>query len=54
MLKSIGTEARKEIEAFLGAKVFLGLFVKVREHWREDAATLEQMGVGDKGRDEKA
>jgi GTPase len=54
MLKSIGTEARKEIEAFLGTKVFLGLFVKVREHWREDAATLEQMGVGDKGRDEKA
>jgi GTPase len=54
MLKSIGTEARKEIEAFLSTKVFLGLFVKVREHWREDAATLEQMGVGDKGRDEKA
>jgi len=46
MLKRIGTEARQEIEAFLGAKVFLGLFVKVREHWREDAAILEQMGLG--------
>jgi GTPase len=49
MLKTIGSEARKEIEKFLGTHVYLGLFVKVREHWREDAATLEQMGVGDKG-----
>jgi GTP-binding protein Era len=36
MLKAIGTAARKEIEAFLGAKVFLSLFVKVRSAWRED------------------
>jgi GTP-binding protein Era len=48
MLKAIGTAARKDIEAFLEAKVFLGLFVKVREKWREDAATLEQMGLGDR------
>jgi GTPase len=47
MLKAIGTAARQDIEAFLEAKVFLGLFVKVREKWREDAATLEQMGLGD-------
>ena len=46
MLKAIGTEARKEIEAFLGAKVFLGLFVKVRESWREDQGLLEEMGLG--------
>ena len=32
MLKAIGTAARREIEAFLGTKVFLGLFVKVREN----------------------
>jgi len=45
MLKSIGTDARREIEAFLGAKVFLGLFVKVRPRWREDKATLQAMGL---------
>ena len=46
MLKAIGTEARKEIEAFLGTKVYLGLFVKVREDWREDPAVLDEMGLG--------
>jgi GTPase len=51
MLKAIGTAARQDIEAFLGAKVFLGLFVKVREKWREDAATLELMGLGDRRRE---
>jgi GTP-binding protein Era len=45
MLKTVGTEARQQIEAFLGAKVFLGLFVKVKENWREDAAILEEMGL---------
>ena len=51
MLKAIGTAARHDIEAFLEAKVFLGLFVKVREKWREDAATLEQMGLGEHRRE---
>jgi GTP-binding protein Era len=46
MLKAVGTAARQEIESFLGTKVFLGLFVKVREHWREDPAVLEEMGLG--------
>jgi GTPase len=46
MLKSIGTAARREIEAFLGTRVYLGLFVKVRERWREDSAVLEEMGLG--------
>jgi GTP-binding protein Era len=45
MLKAIGTEARREIEDFLGAKVYLGLFVKVRPDWREDKATLRAMGI---------
>jgi GTP-binding protein Era len=50
MLKSVGTSARRQIEEFLGTKVFLGLFVKVRERWREDAALLDEMGLGpDKG-----
>jgi GTPase len=46
MLKSIGSAARREIEAFLGTRVYLGLFVKVREGWREDSRTLEEMGLG--------
>jgi GTP-binding protein Era len=45
MLKTIGTEARHQIEGFLGAKVFVGLFVKVREHWREDPRILAEMGL---------
>ena len=50
MLKAIGSAARREIESFLGSKVFLGLFVKVRERWREDPAVLEEMGLGRSGR----
>jgi GTPase len=51
MLKTVGTEARRDIEAFLSTKIFLGLFVKVRENWREDQRILEEMGLG-KNRDE--
>jgi GTPase len=51
MLKKVGTAARREIEAFLGTKVFLGLFVKVRERWRDDQAILDEMGLGEKGRE---
>ncbi len=49
MLKAIGTEARRQIEDFLAARVYLGLFVKVREGWREDGALLESMGLGRQG-----
>ena len=51
MLKAIGTAARHDIEAFLGAKVYLGLFVKVRERWREDPGVLDDMGLGDRRRE---
>jgi GTPase len=52
MLKAVGTEARKEIEAFLDAKVFLGLFVRVREKWRDNPRVLDEMGMSDeRGRD---
>jgi GTP-binding protein Era len=40
MLKSIGSQARLEIEALFSRKVFLELFVKVRSAWREDPAFL--------------
>jgi GTP-binding protein Era len=49
MLKTVGSEARQQIEHFLGTKVYLGLFVKVRERWRENEALLDQMGLGESG-----
>jgi GTP-binding protein Era len=39
-LKKIGTEARTELERLIGTKVFLSLFVKVKENWREDPMFL--------------
>jgi GTP-binding protein Era len=49
MLKTVGSEARQQIEAFLGTKVFLGLFVKVRANWRENEGLLNEMGLEDRG-----
>lgn len=46
MIKKIGTEARKEIEAFLGAKVYLDLFVRVQERWRDLPRFLDEIGIG--------
>ena len=43
MLKRIGTSARKQIERLLGTKVFLELFVKVRENWRSSEAALDEL-----------
>jgi GTP-binding protein Era len=43
-LKRIGTEARKDIETFLGTGVFLQLFVKVREDWRNRDTYLRSYG----------
>ncbi len=50
MLKAIGSDARREIEAFLDAKVFLQLFVRVRDRWRENTRLLEEMGLGESDR----
>lgn len=44
MIKKIGTEARKSIEEFIGEKVFLELFVKVKPHWRENELQLKDLG----------
>jgi GTPase len=43
MLKKIGSEARQKLERLLGTKVFLSLFVKVKPHWREDPAFLNDV-----------
>ena len=44
MIKKLGTDARKEIEKFLGRKVFLELFVKVKPKWRENELQLREYG----------
>jgi GTPase len=43
MLKKIGTAARIEIERMLGMKVYLELFVKVRQNWRESRGFVEEL-----------
>jgi GTP-binding protein Era len=44
-LKKIGTEARADIEKLLGTQVYLQLFVKVVEDWRNRERELDEMGV---------
>jgi GTP-binding protein Era len=44
MIKELGTQARKEIEEFIGRKVFLELFVKVRPKWRDNEIQLREYG----------
>ncbi|MDD6919845.1 MAG: GTPase Era [Eubacteriales bacterium] len=43
-LKGIGKSSREEIEALLGCKVFLQLWVKVKENWRDSNAALSNFG----------
>jgi GTP-binding protein Era len=44
MIKKLGTEARTSIESFLGQKVYLELFVKVRPKWRDNELHLREYG----------
>lgn len=44
MLKEIGMEARKEIEDLLEEKIYLGLWVKVKDDWRKKKPFLKEMG----------
>lgn len=46
-LKLVGTYAREDLEKFLGTKVYLNLWVKVKENWRESAATVGNFGYRD-------
>jgi GTPase len=45
-LKEVGIAARHDIEALLGHRVHLELFVKVEEDWRNDARLLDEYGLG--------
>ncbi|MBP7273095.1 MAG: GTPase Era [Saprospiraceae bacterium] len=44
LMKKLGTNARKDIEVFLESKVFLELFVKVKDNWRDDERQLKYFG----------
>lgn len=44
MIRQLGTESRKDIEQFVGSKVFLELFVKVRPKWRDNDFMLKEYG----------
>ena len=46
-IKRIGTEARLDLEHFLGARCHLDLKVKVKKNWRRDAAQIRRFGYGD-------
>lgn len=48
MLKEIGKQARKDIEALLGCHVYLGLFVKVQKNWRKNPRALAEFGYRQK------
>ncbi len=43
-LKKIGTYAREDMESFFGQKIYLNLWVKVKEKWRDDALSLNNFG----------
>src|SRR5437762_1440572 len=45
MIKRIGTEARLDLEAFFGTKVYLDLRVKVNPNWRDNDRVLDDIGV---------
>lgn len=47
MLKKIGTMAREDMESLFGMKIFLDLWVKVKENWRETNATIANFGFKD-------
>jgi len=46
-IKRVGTEARKDLEAFFDKKVFLELYVKVNKNWRSNERQLKRFGYKD-------
>lgn len=44
MIKKIGSEARIELEDLLDAKIYIELFIKVRENWRNSSGVLKDLG----------
>jgi len=48
MLKKISTMARHDMEKFMGTKVFLETWVKVKENWRENANYVRSFGYDER------
>ena len=48
MLKDIGRQARKDLEQFFNAHIYLELFVKVRKDWTHDERLLKELGYSEK------
>mgnify|MGYP005765767401 FL=1 len=46
-LKFVGSEARKELEAMLGKKVYLELYVRTIKNWREKTSYLKELGFNE-------
>ena len=44
MIKKISTQSRQDIEDLVGTKVFLNLYVRVKEDWRDSDFLLNQLG----------
>ena len=44
MIKRIGSYAREDMEEFFGGKVYLDLWVKVKEKWRDSEAEINRFG----------
>jgi GTP-binding protein Era len=47
MIRTIGTEARLDMERLLGTAVYLDLRVKVKKDWRRDGAQIKRFGYGE-------
>ena len=47
MLRKVGELARIDIERFMGAKVYLQTWVKVKENWRDSMAQLRNFGFSE-------
>jgi GTP-binding protein Era len=47
-LKEVGAAARQDIERLIGHRIYLELFVKVEEHWRDSPRALNEMGIDEK------
>jgi GTP-binding protein Era len=45
MLKEIGKQAREELEALLGCRIFLELFIRVDRGWTQNPRALAEMGL---------
>ena len=48
MIKTVGQEARKDIERLLGTRVFLELFVRVDKDWTQSERMLKELGYSKK------